>query len=218
MRVLVACEFSGVVRQAFRRRGHDAWSCDLLPSLYQKEGAEYHITGDVTALLRQSWDLVIAHPPCTYLTNTGSKWLARNPARLCLMEQGVTFFRLCLQANAPRVCVENPIPHARAVGAIGQKYTQVVQPWMFGSRLTKATALWLKGLPQLVPSVAKRPAQIKQHRSRGEVGDLPPSWFRPYLRSVLDHHLAEAMAEQWGGLCGTVSRSPEGESSCVLFS
>ena len=188
MRVLVACEFSGIVREAFLRRGHDAYSCDLRFTAYYRSAR--HITGDVRPLLRQSWDLVIAHPPCTYLTNSGSPFLIR-PGRIEKVKFGALLFLQCLNANAPRVCVENPIPHRAAKELIGEPYTQVIQPWQFGHGETKATCLWLKGLPPLVPTNV---VEGREQRNR----NLPPSANRRMLRSLTFHGIARAMAEQWG--------------------
>src|SRR5689334_18443603 len=114
MKVLIACEFSGVVRESFLRLGHDAWSCDLMPSMYYKAKDGRHIVGDCRPLLKQLWDLVIAHPPCTYLCNSGVRWLANNPTRYKKMLSACIFFNECLQSNSDKVAVENPIPHGEA--------------------------------------------------------------------------------------------------------
>lgn len=157
MRVLVACEFSGTVREAFLRRGHDAYSCDLLPSLgITPKNPKRHIRGDVTQVLKQRWDLVIAHPPCTYLANSGVQWLfkdgERNEERWESLRRGAEFFVTCFNANADKVAVENPIQHKYAKELIGRPHTQIIHPWQFGHGETKVTCLWLKNLPPLVPT------------------------------------------------------------------
>lgn len=186
MRVLIACEFSGRVRDAFRALGHDAISCDLLPT----EAPGPHVQGDVRPLLRERWDVVIAHPPCTYLTNSGVRWLAEDPSRRVHMEGAAEFFLACLAANAPRVCVENPIPHKYARALVG-RYSQIVHPWQFGHGETKATCLWLKGLPPLRPTdiVSGRAATV--HRA----SPGPDRW---KVRSRTYPGIAAAMASQWG--------------------
>lgn len=195
MRVLIACEFSGVVRRAFRARGHDAWSCDLLPA---EDGSEFHYQGDVIGLnlLRLEWDLLIAHPPCTYLANSGVRWLyggkgkVRDPERWAEMERAADFFNALWLHDCPRVCVENPIQHRHA-GL--PKPTQIIQPWQFGHPETKATCLWLRGLEPLVPTniVDGRKPRV-HHASPG-----PDRWKE---RSRTLQGIADAMASQWGGL------------------
>ena len=196
MRVLVACEYSGRVREAFRKLGHDAWSCDLLPS---DDNSKFHIQGDVVPLLNQGWDLLIAHPPCTYLCNSGVSWLHRTEGRWEKMVEGAEFFNLFWQADIPKICVENPIMHKYAKEIIGAEQTQTVQPWMFGHAESKATCLWLKGLDPLIEtnnvkdewkSLPKKEAQ-RLHM-------LPPSKDRWKLRSETYQGIADAMAEQWG--------------------
>jgi hypothetical protein len=203
MRVLVACEFSGVVRDAFRAAGHDAMSCDLLPT--ERDGP--HVVGDVLELLQRTqgeWDLMIAHPPCTFLTNAGVRHLHSVPSpngvlpkvhgrdRWHAMWESARFFRALLMANVPRIAVENPTPHKYAKEIIGD-YTQAIQPWQFGHGETKRTCLWLRNLPPLVPTdvVAGR---------YGRVHLTPPSRDRWKLRSVTYQGIADAMAAQWGVL------------------
>ena len=144
MNVLVACEFSGVVRDAFAKRGHYAVSCDLLPT---DSPSTNHYQGDVRDLLiHNAWDLMIGHPPCTYLTNSGVRWLSEDPERWQQLDEGAAFFKLLLDADIPKIAIENPIPHKYAVERIGRKYDQIIQPWQYGHGETKATCLWLKGL------------------------------------------------------------------------
>ena len=189
-KILVACEFSGTVRDSFLEYGHHAVSCDLLPSSSELGS---HIQGDVSELLCEEWDLVIAHPPCTYLCNSGVRWLRTQPGRMASMVQAANFFVQCLNANAKRVCVENPIPHGKALDIIGKRYTQIVQPWQFGHGETKATCLWLSGLPAL------RATDIVSGRV-GRIHKLPPSPNRHLIRSITYSGIARAMAEQWGAL------------------
>ncbi len=197
MNVLVACEFSGVVREAFRRRGHNAWSCDLRPSESAEGG--HHLEGDVRHWLNTPvwpWDLIIAHPPCTYLCNSGVRWLTggvgQNDARWEAMYDAATFFHTLLDADAGGICAENPIPHKYAVKWIGRKYDQIIQPWQFGHGETKATCLWLKNLPPL------RPTNIVQGRE-ARIHKMPSSRDQAKLRSITYQGVAEAMASQWGG-------------------
>ena len=135
VKVLIACESSGIVRDAFAAQGHNAWSCDLLPT----ERPGQHIQGDVRPVLRNRWDLVIAHPTCTYITNSGVRWLTNDAGRWLKLWDSCEFFRECLNANADMIAVENPIPHKYALRWIGEKYTQIIQPWQFGHGETKAT-------------------------------------------------------------------------------
>jgi hypothetical protein len=196
MKVLVACEFSGVVREAFLTRGHDAYSCDILPAGYHKPNPpSRHIRGDVTALLKDKWDLVIAHPPCTYLCNSGVRWLKVDgkwdKIRWYDMVQGALFFKKCLEANAPKVCVENPIMHGYAVKIVGVLPTQRIQPWQFGHGESKCTCLWLRGLSIL------KPTKIAQGRKQ-RIHEMYSVSNRGLQRSVFYPGIAKAMAEQWG--------------------
>jgi hypothetical protein len=192
MRVLVACECSGRVRDAFLDAGHDAISCDLQPSDSDR-GPRRHVQGDVSELLGAGWDLVVAHPPCTYLCNSGVRWLRTVPGRWAAMERAAEFFRACLSANASAVAVENPIPHRYAMELIGERYSQIVQPWQFGHGESKATCLWLRGLPLLQPTNVVAGRVGRCHR-------LPPGPNRSQLRAVTYQGIALAMAQQWGTL------------------
>ena len=191
MKVLVACEFSGVMRDAFLALGHDAISCDLEDT--EVEGP--HIRGDVRRFLRQPWDLVIAHPPCTYLCNSSVRWLHSRPERWGQMEEAAAFMRECLNANAPRVAVENPIMHKYAVELIGRQADQFVQPYHFGHPETKRTGLWLRGLPPLMPTEIVSDA----HHAERRIHRLPPGRGRAKERSRTYPGIAAAMAWQWGG-------------------
>jgi hypothetical protein len=197
LRVLVACEYSATVRDAFRARGHDAWSCDLLPT---DGDPEWHFIGDVFEVIDGGWDLMIAHPPCTYLTNSGVTWLHKDPTRWDRLDEAATFFRILLNAPIPHIAVENPIMHKYAKERIGGvKQTQVVQPWMFGHPEQKATCLWLKNLPPLVPTNnVKAEMDALPDNQRQRLHYLPPSADRWKLRSTTFQGIADAMAEQWG--------------------
>lgn len=188
MKVLVACEFSGIVRDAFARNGHDAVSCDIIPS-EQWLGMHYH--DDVLYHLDEGWDLMIGHPPCTYLANSGVRWLHTEPFRWLKMKAGAVFFKRLLDAPINKIAIENPIPHKYALKIIGRKYDQIIQPWMFGHGETKATCLWLKNLPKLVPTniVSGREGRVWKE------GPSPNRWKN---RSRTYQGIADAMAEQWG--------------------
>ncbi len=193
MRVLVACEFSGVVREAFRRLGHDAFSCDLFPAT---DDGRFHIQGDVLAVLSDGWDLMVAHPPCTHLAVSGAKWFHKKQRE---QAEALEFVRLLLDAPIERIALENP------VGVISTRIRrpdQIVQPWMFGDEATKTTCLWLKNLPLLIPDrvVGKgRRHTTKSGRSLPEWYNIPPREDRWKLRSTTFPGFARAMAEQWGG-------------------
>ena len=199
MKILVACEYSGRVRDAFRAAGHDAWSCDLLPC---DADPAYHIQGDIVPLLGQGWDLMVAHPPCTYLCSSGLHWNKRVDGRQAKTEAALDFVRTLLSCPIPRVAIENP------VGCIStriRKPDQTIQPWQFGHDASKATCLWLKGLPLLRPGaiisprmVAGRPRWANQTDS-GQ-NRLGPSTDRWKIRSETYSGIATAMAQQWGTL------------------
>lgn len=198
-RVLVACEFSGTVRDAFLAAGFDAWSCDLLPA---ERGSNRHIVGDVRDLLGLGWELlIVAHPPCTRLCNSGVRWLTRAPPGRDLadmwreLDEAAELFSDCWTAPIPHVAVENPIMHHHAKARITAYAppTQTVQPWQFGHGETKRTCLWLRDLPPLTPTdvVAGRVARV--HR-------MPQTAQRWRERSRFFPGIAAAMADQWGGV------------------
>lgn len=195
MRVLVACEYSGRVRDAFIAQGHDAMSCDILPT----DAPGPHYQGDVRDVLCDGWDMMVAHPPCTYLTNAGVTWLHRDPTRWAKLDEGAAFFQTLLDAPIPRICVENPIMHKHAKERIGGvKQSQVVQPWMFGHMEQKATCLWLKGLPLLQPTNNVKAAMMElPDNERQRLHYLPPSADRWKIRSTTYQGIADAMASQW---------------------
>ena len=197
-KVLVACEYSGTVRDAFIRAGHDAMSCDLLPT----DAAGPHYQGDVKYVLDDEWDLLIAHPPCTYMTNSGVSWLHKDPARWALLDDAAAFFNLLLDAPIKRIAVENPIMHKYAKERIGnRKQDQVVQPWMFGHMEQKGTCLWLKNLPLLTATNnVKAEMLLLPDNERQRLHYLSPSPDRWKLRSKTYQGIADAMAAQWGAL------------------
>lgn len=195
MNVLVACEFSGIVRDAFIRHGHNAISCDLLPS----ESPGPHIIGDVRELNLESFDLLIAHPPCTYLSNSGVSWLHKDASRWDKMKSGAEFFKSLMDAPINRIAVENPIMHKYSVQIVGRKADQYVQPWMFGHREVKATGLWLKNLPLLKPTeTVSLYGLLDSERQR--LHYLPPGPDRWKERSRTYTGIADAMAMQWGSI------------------
>ena len=195
-KVLVACEYSGTVRDAFITAGHEAISCDLLPT----DVAGPHYQGDVMDVIHDGWDIMIAHPPCTYLTNAGVTWLHRDPDRWAKLDEGAAFFKALLNAPISKICVENPIMHKYAKERIGSvKQTQTVQPWWFGHTEQKATCLWLKGLPPLkATNNVKAEMLALPDRERQRLHYLPPSADRWKIRSATYAGLAAAMADQWG--------------------
>ena len=188
MRVLVACEFSGIVRDAFRARGHDAWSCDLLPSESAEGG--YHLQGDVSIWLTGSnawkWDLMIAHPPCTHLAVSGARWFKHKQKE---QTEALDFVRTLLDAPIPRIALENPVS---VISTKVRKPDQIIQPWHFGHGETKKTCLWLKNLPKLQPTDIVEGREARVHR-------MPPGPDRWKERSRTFQGIADAMADQWGG-------------------
>jgi hypothetical protein len=197
MRVLIGCESSGIVRDAFRALGHDAWSCDVLPS----EDMRFHLQCDVRQVLPQGWDLAIFHPPCTYLCSSGLHWNKRRPERAAQTEEALEFVRLLLDAPIPRIALENPIG---CISSRIRKPDQIIQPHQFGEDASKATCLWLKGLPLLVPTQHVAPRMVNgkprwSNQTDSGQNRLPPSEDRWQLRSETYAGIATAMAFQWGG-------------------
>lgn len=183
MKVLIACEYSGTVRDAFIKRGHDAMSCDLLPT--EKPGPHYQ--GDVFDIIDDGWDMMIAHPPCTHLAVSGARHFAAKIAD-GRQQQGIDFFMQLVNAPIERIAVENPIS---IMSTKHRKPDQIIQPWQFGHGETKATCLWLKNLPLLVPTNIVDGREPRIHK-------LPPSKDRWKIRSATFQGIADAMAEQWG--------------------
>lgn len=186
MKILIACEFSGRVREAFKARGHDAWSCDFLDT----EITGQHITGDVIPHLNEGWDLMIAHPPCTYLAVSGARWFKGREKEQNLALQ---FVKKLLNAPIPKIALENPIG---VISTRVRKPDQIIQPWQFGHPETKATCLWLKNLPLLKPTNIVKLPKKKSRRMR--LHYLPPSPDRWKERSRTFTGIATAIAEQWG--------------------
>ncbi len=183
MRVLVACEFSGIVREAFRAKGHDAWSCDLLPT----EIPGQHIQGDVLAILNDGWDLMIAHPPCTHLAVSGARWFKDKHDE---QEAALDFVQALMCAPITQICIENPVS---IISSRIRKPDQIIQPWMFGHGETKATCLWLQWLPRLQFTNIVVGRENRIHR-------MPPGPDRWKERSRTLPGIAQAMAEQWGAV------------------
>lgn len=189
-RVLVACEYSGIVREAFRAAGHHAVSCDLLPTERFCAPGE-HIQGDVLDVLRRGrFDLMIGHPPCRFVAVSGARWNVDNPSRQAAQLLALDFVRALMDADVPRIAIENPIS---VISTRIRKPDQIVQPWMFGHGETKATCLWLKGLPPLTPTDIVEGRENRVHR-------MAPSPDRWKDRSRTYTGLARAMAAQWGAL------------------
>lgn len=193
MRVLIACEYSATVRTAFEQRGHDVISCDLLPT----EIPGNHYEGDVMDIINDGWDLMIAHPPCTYLTISANKWYGVNPSRYYDRIEASKFFIDLALASIERIAIENPIG---VMSGFYRKPDQVVQPWMFGHGETKATCFWLKNLPLLTWSdtdnLFAKKTSVEGREQR--LHNLPPSPDRWKERSRTFPGIAKAMAEQWG--------------------
>lgn len=218
LRVLVACEFSGTVRNAFLAKGHDAWSCDILPN---EDGSNRHIRGDARDILNDGWDLLmVAHPPCTRLCNSGVRWLTAPPPGRTLqdmwreLDDGAELFSTFWNAPIERICIENPVMHKHAKERISnyQDFAQSVQPWQFGHGETKRTCFWLKNLPALTPTNIVEGRENRVHRQ-------PPGPNRWRERSRFFTGIGEAMAEQWGALgpySAQFERVPERETQLSL--
>lgn len=194
MRVLVACEYSGMVRDAFLAKGHEAMSCDLLPT--DVEGPHY--TGDVFDVIDYPWDMMIAFPPCTHLSVSGARW-HYGKRMTGLQQYGASFVMKLAKADIPKIAIENPVS---VLSSIWRKPDQVIQPWQYGHGETKATCLWLKGLPLLTPTNVVEGREARVHK-------LPPSEDRWKLRSATFPGIAQAMADQWG--------DPESQQLAAVF-
>jgi hypothetical protein len=193
VKVLVACEYSGIVRDAFIARGHDAMSCDLLPT----DSPGPHYLGDVRDILHQEWDLMIAHPPCTYLASSGLHWNKKRPERALLTEESLEFVKLLLDCEIPKIALENPIG---CISTRIRKPDQIIQPWQFGHDASKATCLWLKNLPLLLPTKVLPGGRNVRRANQTSSGQnkLPPGPDRWKIRSTTYQGIADAMASQWG--------------------
>lgn len=181
MNILVACEYSGTVREAFRKLGHFAWSCDILPS---DDNSPYHHQCDVRNVLDRGWDLMIAHPPCTHLAVSGARWFKDKQQE---QKESLEFVELLMNAPIKQIAIENPIS---IISSRIRKPDQIIQPWMFGHGETKATCLWLKNLPKLQPTNIVEGREARIHK-------LPPSPDRWKIRSKTYQGIADAMAQQW---------------------
>ena len=203
MKVLIACEYSGRVRDAFRKRGHDAISCDLLPT----DAPGPHYQGDVMDVINDGWDLMIAHPPCTRLCNSGVRWLHERDL-WDQMREAADFFKLLLNANIPKIAIENPVMHKYAVEIIGKKHSFSVQPYEHGEPYTKRTCFWTKNLSPLKPTkiMNKRIAQVHKE-SPG-----PERWKK---RSTTYQGIANAIADQWGADTQGTPGSPYGRAETL---
>jgi hypothetical protein len=188
MRVLIGCEFSGTVRRAFRRLGHDAWSCDILPA----EDGGKHIQGDVRSVLREGWDLAVFHPPCTHLAVSGARHFHRKQAE---QAEALDFVRELLDAPIPRIALENPVS---VISSRIRKPDQIIQPWQFGHAESKKTCLWLKGLSPLRPTDVLPERKYWDNQTPSRQNKLGPSPDRWKIRSKTYPGIANAMAEQWG--------------------
>lgn len=195
MRVLVACEYSGTVRDAFLRAGHDAMSCDLLPT----DAPGPHYQGDVFDIINNGWDLMIAHPPCTYLSVSGMHWTTRGLRDPKLTEDALDFVQRLMDAPVKRIAIENPVS---VISSRIRKPDQIIQPWWFGHDASKKTCLWLKNLPLLFPT-DMLPGDAKTRRANQTASGqnkLPPSKDRWKIRSATYKGIADAMASQWGNM------------------
>lgn len=205
MRVLVACEYSGVVRDAFIAAGHDAMSCDLLPT----DAPGPHYQGDVMDIIDQGWDMAIMHPPCTRMANSGVRWLNSPPKGKMASQmwedlvKAVAFYKQLRGSKIPLKAIENPVMHKYAREMLGNIQRHVVQPWWFGAKMFKATGFELHGLPDLVPTNKLDPPRpgTEEHKAWSWVHRCPPGPDRWKIRSTTDVNIAKAMAEQWGSVC-----------------
>ena len=199
MKVLVACEYSGTVRDEFLKRGHDAYSCDILPC-ESKTIDVRHFQRDVSEILDDGWDLMIAHPPCTHLAVSGARWFAEGRKPWSLQEEALDFVRLLLDAPIERICLENPVS---VISTKIRKPEQIIQPWQFGHTTQKTTCLWTKNLPLLKHTKVVEPEMVtmkngkKMNKFHYDTFSLPKKE-RSHVRSKTFKGIAEAMAEQWG--------------------
>lgn len=186
---------SGIIREAFRKQGHDAWSCDLLPSM---DNSKYHIQGDIQDVYLKDYDLMIAHPPCTFMCNSGVSWLHKDPKRWDELRHANEFFNYLWKSNVKHICIENPIPHKYA---LLPKYDQLIQPYQFGHPERKATCLWLKNLCELKETKNVKPEMENLPKSEAQrIHYMSPGKDRGIRRSISFTGIASAMADQWGSL------------------
>ena len=198
MRVIIGCEYSQVVTKAFREKGHEAYSCDILDT---EGNPDWHIKGDILDHLDDGWGIGIFHPDCTYLTNAGVRWLMTDPGRFIKMYHGAEFFLKLLNSKIPKICVENPVPHGYAMVKIKQPYTQIIQPFQYGHTTSKATCLWLKNLPELIATNNVYDEMMKLPKAqRNECHYASPGPDRGKIRAKFYEGWGKAMADQWGEL------------------
>lgn len=198
LKILVACEFSGIVREAFRKYGHDAWSCDIIDA---KDKSKYHIKDDVLKHLNDGWDIMIAHPPCTHISTSGQRWFTEGRKSYTLQKEAISFIEKLWTADIPRICIENPmgiLPNRSILG----KPSQITSPHFFGHKSIKTTCLWLKNLPILIPTEKCEPEYVITKSGRKwskwfyETSCIPYEK-RGQERSITFKGIAEAMAKQW---------------------
>lgn len=205
LKVLIACEFSGVVRREFRALGHDAYSCDLLPA---EDDSPFHFQTDVRNVIDDSYDLLIGHPSCQYLCNSGVRWLwnkdgSRNEPRWTALNEATDFFLYFWNAPIKHICLENPIMHKYAKERIGIKQSCIVQPWMFGDKENKATCLWMKNLPSLIPTNnVKEEMKNLSYKEKNKIHLMPPSPHRWKERSRTFPGIGKALATQFSSYIG----------------
>ena len=197
MKILVACEESQTITKALREQGHEAYSCDIIPC--SGGHPEWHIQDDaIKVAYGQQWDMMIAHPPCTHITNSGVHWLHKETGRWFKMKKDAVFFRKLMKAPIERIAIENPIPHKYAVEIIGRKYDQLIQPYMFGHPESKATCFWLKNIPPLVETDnVKELWKTLPKKESQRIFYLSPGQNRAKLRSKTFKGIADAIATQW---------------------
>ncbi len=196
LKVLLGCEESDTVRQAFEKLGYDAWSCDIIPS--RNPNNKNHIQDDILKHLDDGWDLAIFFTPCTFLCNSGVRWLETIPGRKVSMIHDARLFKKCLESKIPFSANENPIPHKYALNIIGRKYDQIIQPWQFGHTEKKSTCLWLKNLPKLIETDNVKIQMQKLPKNKQQrIHYMAPSENRQRDRSTTFSGIADAMAKQW---------------------
>ena len=206
MKILIACEYSGRVSEAFRARGHDVTSCDFLPS---EDNSPHHYQGDIRDLLNEYWDMMVAHPPCTFLAVSGLHWNKRVPGRAEKTEEALDFVRLLMGADIGKIAIENPVS---CISSRIRKPDQIIQPWQFGEDASKATCLWLKGLPPLVPTSLVEPRMVEGKPRWGNQTDsgqnkLGPSEDRWKEWSRTFQGIANALADQYSLFCATAQNA-----------
>tara|TARA_R110000823_G_scaffold303309_1_gene424653 strand:+ start:103 stop:696 length:594 start_codon:yes stop_codon:yes gene_type:complete len=197
MKILIACEYSGIVRDAFTKKGHDAWSCDILPT----ESPGNHIQDDILNHLDKNWDMMIAHPPCTHLAVSGARWFSNGHKPISLQIESLEFVRKLMNAPINKIAVENPVS---VISTKIKKPTQIIQPFHYGHAVKKTTCLWLKNLPNLIPTKMVEPEMVKNKgyimsKFHYDTFRLPKA-IRGKVRSRFYEGIAEAMAEQWGSI------------------